>query len=67
MRRLEIRGSSTTPSRLPPPLLAVLEQDGGRGSASGGSSSSSFAHLYEEVFAQDGSVEEYLAYDIREM
>lgn len=24
-------------------------------------------HLFEEIFAQDGSVEEYLAYDIREM
>ena len=28
---------------------------------------SEMSHLYEEIFAEDGTVEEYLAYDIREM
>jgi len=51
-----------TPSRLPLHYMSSLEQDSGRASLK-----SDFSHLYEEVFAEDGKVEEYLAYDIREM
>ena len=51
-----------TPTKPPRHYLSSQDQDGG-----GSSAKSNFSHLYEEVYAEDGKVEEYLAYDIREM
>ncbi|XP_039261327.1 uncharacterized protein LOC120337565 [Styela clava] len=58
---LVLSGSSITPS--PIPVRYMLTSD----ISSESSHFTDLSHLHEEIFEQDGSVEEYLAYDIREM
>lgn len=53
---------------VPSHLLPQPEPEGGRvSSATIPTPGSDLSHLHEEIIEQDGYVEEYLAYDIREM
>nr|CAB3244290.1 protein FAM149B1 [Phallusia mammillata] len=65
---LVIKGYTMSMEPVPTHLLPQPEPDGGRRtSAPIPSPGSDLSHLYEEIIEQDGFVEEYLAYDIREM
>lgn len=59
---LTLSGSAFRPT--PVPLRYLIGPDS---HGESGGSASEFSHLQEEIFEQDGDVEEYLAYDIREM
>ncbi|XP_076822428.1 protein FAM149B1-like isoform X1 [Clavelina lepadiformis] len=61
---LEVRGSSVPTHAVPSQHFHPPDQDNIYAPTSVGSK---LPHLYEEIFEQDGTVEEYLAYDIREM
>ena len=70
---LSVSGKNLKPIEVSPSQITAvsMEGDGGEGRGKGGLHESSgvlradMSHLVEEIFSQDGQIEEYLAYDAR--
>lgn len=59
--RLSIEGTSLTAKRVPDSLMGHLTP------SSPPTPGSNLSYLQEEVFEEDGKVEEYIAFDVSEM
>ena len=65
--RLIVTGCEVAFQPVPARLLPPLESEDSKPAATSPAPGNDLSHLREEIFEQDGCVEEYLAYDIKDM